>query len=339
MGSTRVPRASQASRSRLGSSPEATRVGRLSVDGLGLHDHKKRGLPFAAKIAIAVAAVLVVAVVGILAVSRMPVLQVENVSVEATDHLSSDEIVRLAAVPEDATLLNVDVNQIQENLAKNPWVKNVTVERVFPDTLKLTVTERTVFALVATGTSVWYLSQEGYWIQPASVTTTGDQTTADAALALAAKEGCLLIQGVPSSVQPKAATKTTDEAVLAVISYQDAFSEGFASQVVSYTAQSAASISCVLKSGLEISLGSPSQIASKEAVVTQLMAEYPNQLTYINVRNPSKPSYRKVDSDSVGEGTGVVTADGTTDDTDSADTSSTADTETSSDASSTEGTE
>lgn len=311
LSSTRAPRPprTDSNRRTFGGAPEAQKVGRLSVSGLGLHDHKKKqGLPWLAKVAIAIAAVLALGVAVLVGVSKMPVLTVGTVQADGTEHLTSDEIVRLAAVPDDATLLNVDVGQIQENLSKNPWVKNVTVTRVLPDTIKLSVEERTVFALVTmkTGTSVWYLSAQGVWIEPASVSTTGDQTTADAALALAAKEGCLLIQEVPSSVQPKAGTKTTDEAVLAVLSYQEGFSEGFASQVVSYTAQSTASISCSLKNGIEVSLGSPSQIASKEAVVTKLMAEHPNQLTYINVRNPSKPSYRKVNSDAVGEGTGVV---------------------------------
>ena len=37
----------------------------------------------------------------------------------------------------------------------------------------------------------------------------------------------------------------------------------------------------------------------------QLLAKYPNRITYINVRVPSSPSYRMLDSDAVQEGTGA----------------------------------
>ena len=75
--------------------------------------------------------------------------------------------------------------------------------------------------------------------------------------------------------------------------------------MVSYSASSEEAISCVLESGIEVSLGDPSQISSKEAVVNELMAQHPNQLTYINVRNPAKPSFRRVSSNSVAQGSGV----------------------------------
>lgn len=73
---------------------------------------------------------------------------------------------------EGTTLLSVDVSQIQQNVRKNPWVKNVNVTREFPDTLGVTVEERTVSAIVVmgSGTSVWALGDDGVWIEPCSST-------------------------------------------------------------------------------------------------------------------------------------------------------------------------
>ena len=96
--------------------------------------------------------------------------------------------------------------------------------------------------------------------------------------------GAILITGVPATVDPVAGSKATDEVIAAVRSYLDGFSSDFASQIVSFTAPSEASISCVLSSGVEVSLGSPTDISSKEEVVKSLLAEYPDELTYINVR-------------------------------------------------------
>ena len=44
---------------------------------------------------------------------------------------------------------------------------------------------------------------------------------------------------------------------------------------------------------------------SKESVIKEILSKYAGKLTYINVRVPSKPSYRMVSSDSVGQGSGT----------------------------------
>ena len=43
--------------------------------------------------------------------------------------------------------------------------------------------------------------------------------------------------------------------------------------------------------------------------MTQILQENPDQVTYINVRVVSQPSYRKVDSDSVTAGSGETASD------------------------------
>ena len=83
-------------------------------------------------------------------------------------------------------------------------------------------------------------------------------------------------------------------------------SEELWSQVVSVSAPSVEALSCILGTGVEVSFGSPNNIESKEIVVQQLLAKYPNRITYINVRVPSNPSYRMLESESVQEGTGAV---------------------------------
>ena len=219
---------------------------------------------------------------------------------------TAENIIKLAAVPDGATLLNVDTGAIAERLAKNPWVADVSVRREYPDRLRITVTERDILAIVvvSSGNVAWYLSSDGTWVEPAKLAG-GSDSLADQALALARQEGCLLIRDVPGTVSPKAGAKTTDAPILGVIDYQKGFTKGLADQVVSYSASSEEAISCVLESGIEVSLGDPSQISSKEAVVNELMAQHPNQLTYINVRNPAKPSFRRVSSNSVAQGSGV----------------------------------
>ena len=54
-----------------------------------------------------------------------------------------------------------------------------------------------------------------------------------------------------------------------------------------------------------MSLGNPTQIEQKAAVLTQILEQYPGEITYINVRVPSSPSYRRIDSGTVQPGSGA----------------------------------
>lgn len=269
------------------------------------------------RVVVAVAIVAAVLGVAFLVLSNTSTFQITSIDAVASDHVSADDIQKLAKVEEGTTLLNVDTNAITQNLMKNPWVESVSVEREFPDKLKISVTERTVEAVVVMSSRsvAWYLGEGEVWLEPVNLDVSDEQSADDVALEKATSVGAILITGVPATVDPVAGSKATDEVIAAVRSYLDGFSSDFASQIVSFTASSEASISCVLSSGVEVSLGSPTDISSKEEVVKSLLAEYPDELTYINVRVPSSPSYRRIDSTNVTAGTGATGGSTTTDST------------------------
>lgn len=269
------------------------------------------------RVVVAVAIVAAVLGVAFLVLSNTSTFQITSIDAVASDHVSADDIQKLAKVEEGTTLLNVDTNGITQNLMKNPWVESVSVEREFPDKLKISVTERTVEAVVVMSSRsvAWYLGEGEVWLEPVNLDVSDEQSADDVALEKATSVGAILITGVPATVDPVAGSKATDDVIVAIRGYLDGFSSDFASQIVSFTAPSEASISCVLSSGVEVSLGSPSDISSKEEVVKSLLAEYPDELTYINVRVPSSPSYRKIDSSNVTAGTGATGGPAATDST------------------------
>ena len=237
--------------------------------------------------------------------------EITSVEVEPTEHVSLSDMQSLAQVPAGSTLLNVDTSFVEESIKKNPWVSSVSFERVFPHTLKITVTEQRVdmLVLMSSGSVAWYLGDAGTWIQPTKIEAAEGQSVNDAALAQALADGCLLITDVPATVSPAAGSVATDEVLDAVAAFRRGFSEEFLSQVVSFSAASPDSITCTLKNGVEILLGSPTDIAAKETVVTRTLEQHPGAVTYINVRvvtDPAvRPTVRLVDSDNVEAGDGV----------------------------------
>lgn len=263
----------------------------------------------AARAAAVALVVALVAGVAFLVLRNSSAFTIASVEAEPTAHVTHEDIQNLVQVPEGSTLLNVDTAAIEAALKKDPWVASVDFERVFPDTLRLHINEQSVEALVvmSTGTLAWYLGDAGIWIQPTKVTAGEGQSVNDAALEIATQEGCLLITDVPSTVDPVAGSVATDEVLAAVELFREGFSSDFSSQIVSYSAPSTDNITCMLSSGVEISLGSATDISTKEQIAREILEAHPGQVTYINVRTPTRTgsSYRKISSDTVQSGTGL----------------------------------
>lgn len=276
-----------------------------------------RGLAVAV-VACAVALVLAVGVgLAYLLLRDSSVFEITSVEAEPTEHVSETDIANLVQVPVGSTLLNVDTDSIEEALLRDPWVASVSFELVFPNTLRIVITEQVpdMLVVMSTGSVAWYLGDAGVWIQPTSITTEDDQSVTDAALEIALAEGCLLVTDVPSTVDPVAGYAATDEVLEAVMAFREGFSEEFSSQIVCYSAPSADNVSCTLSNGVQVSLGSATNISEKEALVTSYLEKYPDTATYINVRVVTNASVRTIDSDTVQAGSGIVSSQDEDDDT------------------------
>lgn len=276
-------------------------------------DRGKRSIRILIVMLVMLAVLLVAALVAFLVLSGTGAFAITAIDTEDTEHLSAENIGKLANVPEGTTLLTIDEDVVTENLKRNPWVGSVSYVREFPDRLRIIVTERTVDCIVkmSTGSVCWCLGDDGVWIEPLNLSVSEGNSSDEEALGMAQRMGATLIADVPTSVSPSAGSAANDEVFKAIAAYREQLSEDFSAQIVRYSAPSVESISCTLKSGVEVSLGGPTNIDIKEAVVSQILERHPNQVTYINVRVPSQPSYRKLGVETVSPGTGV-TVDTTT---------------------------
>lgn len=258
-------------------------------------------------VVVAVCAIGLSVLIAFFVLRDSAIFSVDNVVIEGTTHVSESDVRNLFSLEDGTTLLNIDKDQINEQLKRDPWVASVEVERQFPHTVKLTVVEQQVDMLVVmnSGSLGWYLGSSGSWIEPTKIEVSEGQSVNDAALAKARAEGVVLVTGVPATVNPASAQPATDDVLTAVKSFREGFSSEFAAKVVSYDASSTDAISCVLESGVQISLGSATSISYKEQVASALLEKYPGQITYINVRKPASASVRKVGSVDVTQGTGA----------------------------------
>jgi cell division protein FtsQ len=102
-----------------------------------------------------VATLLVVALVatGVWLVFFSPQLSVRHVEVSGTDLLSTDRVRDAARVPEGEQLATVDLGRVRSRVAAVAEVESVDVTREWPDTVRITVVERTAVAVVRFGRS------------------------------------------------------------------------------------------------------------------------------------------------------------------------------------------
>lgn len=137
-------------------------------------------------------------------------------------------------------------------------------------------------------------SADGVPATGAGASGSGSSSNLDAALKVASDNGAVLFTDVGTDVEPASGQKVDSEVVLAGLEYVRGFSDGFLAQIKDISLTSVESISANLVSGVEVSLGSPSDISRKEQVVLQLL-EQQSGVTYINVRTPDAYSFRSAD--------------------------------------------
>lgn len=247
----------------------------------------------------AIALVAVLFVVGIL-VYNSSLFTVTKVTVSGVEHLTASAMTDLAAVPTGTTLLRIDEAGIRSRLAKEPWVKEVAFKRVFPDTLELAITERSIAAIVdvpvdnAQKIETWAISADRIWLMP--IPPQGSKEAAainqrvyeDAA-------SVLKITGVPYGISPHIGDSCEDENVNNALAIVNGFTTPLADQVRTVSATGTETTTLILENGVEIAFGTARDIRDKERVCLELMEKYEGTITYINVRVVDRPTWRLVE--------------------------------------------
>lgn len=240
-------------------------------------------LRYIARIAIVIAVILLI-IFGSIFVYRSDLFHVNNVQVNGSAHLTSQEITSIAAVSDDSTLLRLDSKGIKDRLEDNAWVQNAAIHRVFPDTIVIDITEREPGAVVKINDrSNWVISTDGAWL---SAATTDDWENA-----------MKIIDVSPSMPAPISGAMCADGGINNALDILNSISDDLRSRIVSISAESSIKTSLNLVDGVTVAFGDSSDIEVKEAVINSLLNEYEGRISYINVRVPTRPTYRTLEGE------------------------------------------
>ena len=184
----------------------------------------------------------------------------ETVTINGLSRLPIEQVTAIAAVPLNEPLVSQDLPGIKERLIALPEIKSVLVERGWPKTLLITITERVPIAVAATAGGYNLIDDEGK----------------NSGVVAAPPEGLLVIAAAPDS-----------PAMLAAIQVLAAIPADW--QVTGLSAVSQDNVVANLASGAVISFGTGENAVQKVKVAQALLKQ--NYLT-INVSAPDAPSAR-----------------------------------------------
>lgn len=248
-------------------------------------------------VAAAALAILAAIAVGVVALMNVPVFVIENVDVQGADHLTDEEVSHLVTVPEGTTLLGVDADGIANSLKRDAWVEEVQVNRVFPSTLEVAVTERQVGAIieVPTGSTqliqMWAISTDGMWLMPIPARDSDVGKNISPRIYEDA-DSAMRIVGLPTGITPEIGAYCTDDAVNNALSIVDGMTTELADQVRTVSAADPSSTLITLNNGVQIAFGDAENVREKERICLEILDKNQGKVAYINVRVPERPTYR-----------------------------------------------
>lgn len=105
------------------------------------------GRPRRSPLALAVVGVLVLGALA-WAVANSRLFAIDGVEVRGNVVLTADRVVRLSGIDRGDNLVRLSSEEVRRRLSRSPWVAAVEVERWFPSTVVIHVTERTAVAWV-----------------------------------------------------------------------------------------------------------------------------------------------------------------------------------------------
>lgn len=198
--------------------------------------------------------IIVLAAVGWWSLYQSKWFIAQSVTVAGNSRLTVEQISAVAAVPIGNSLMSINTAAVTAQLMELPEIKVVTVERGWPHTILINVTERTPIAVAATLSGFNLIDSEGL----------------NAGSVAAPPPGLLVISAVPESKAMLGAINT-----LAAIPAQW--------QLIALAASTQDNIVATLASGAVITFGSSERAADKVEVAQALMEK---GYSVINVSAP-----------------------------------------------------
>ncbi len=72
---------------------------------------------------------------------------IKNIEILGVNHLDKDDIIKIISTYKNINIFNVNINNIYREIKNNTWIKKASVEIVYPNTIKILLTEKKPIAI------------------------------------------------------------------------------------------------------------------------------------------------------------------------------------------------
>ena len=72
---------------------------------------------------------------------------IKNIEISGVNHLNKNDIIKIINAYNDLNIFNVNIKNIYKEIKNNPWIKKASIEIIYPNTIKILLTEKKPIAI------------------------------------------------------------------------------------------------------------------------------------------------------------------------------------------------
>ncbi|CCH48838.1 cell division protein FtsQ/DivIB [Pseudodesulfovibrio piezophilus] len=133
----------------------------------------------------------------------------KEIQVTGTSRLTYGDVLSQGNVNLGLNCLEMNVGEVENKLSRNPWIKNVTVRRQFPSTLRINVTEKIPMFWIRQGAGLYFADARGKVIAPMHPGETASLPILSVAESI--DDGAEVLSGILKKIQNRQTPFTQDQ--------------------------------------------------------------------------------------------------------------------------------
>lgn len=135
------------------------------------NEHKKKMTNHKAKMSIElkrkikIVAIIILVITAIALFLLSPIFNLKEVQVVGNSKISKEKIISLSKITNGTNLFKIRKKEVKSNVKEEPYIRKVTVKRILPSNIEITVEERILEYLFEFAGSYAYIGSEAYILE------------------------------------------------------------------------------------------------------------------------------------------------------------------------------
>lgn len=94
-----------------------------------------------------------------------PVFNIQEIKVSGASEISENVYIAMSGIEIGENIFNIDKSTIRSEIKKEPYVESIEIKCIYPKTVELNITERTVSYVIEQNGKYFYLDKNGYLLE------------------------------------------------------------------------------------------------------------------------------------------------------------------------------